>query len=261
MLQIDGRAVRVWRGGAGAPLILLQGGMADAQLHWAPVWDELAGRFEVIAPDWPGFGGSAPLPLSTYPAMLAWLSAFQAATAAGSADLAGNSFGGTMALLHAAARPREVRRLILINGGGLPSPETAQAIRATPLDGALLDEVGRAAFSRDALARMVADEAILTDAFVAACQSNPIILKVLREGLSGPMPTSMTPSAPTLVLWGAEDKHTPPRMGQEVAAKIPRGAFALIPQAGHLPQLENPAAVIAAVTAFLVDPSYETVRP
>ena len=46
-IEVQGGQVRFWRGGRGAPLILLQGGMADAALHWSPIWDALAEQFDV----------------------------------------------------------------------------------------------------------------------------------------------------------------------------------------------------------------------
>jgi hypothetical protein len=49
-VDFSGRRVRLWRGGSGPPLLLLQGGMADAALHWRPVWEGLAERFEVEIP-------------------------------------------------------------------------------------------------------------------------------------------------------------------------------------------------------------------
>jgi 3-oxoadipate enol-lactonase len=250
-INIDGRPVRFWRGGHGEPLILLQGGMADAALHWSPVWDALAARFDVVAPDWPGFGGSQGLPEATWPAMLDWLASFQAATVGGPAHLVGNSFGGTVARLYAADRLRAVRRLVIVNGGGLAPEATAAALRALPADDAVLEQAGRAAFSRAALARMVADQATLTDAFMAAAQSNPVILKILRQGLDGPPPGAVAPTQPTLVLWGEADRHAPPETGRAVACAIPGAAFSLVPCAGHLPQVENPAGFVAAVTAFL----------
>jgi 3-oxoadipate enol-lactonase len=56
---------------------------------------------------------------------------------------------------------------------------------------------------------------------------------------------------PTLVLVGAEDALTPPAEAATMAAAIPRARLDVIPQAGHLANLENPAAVNAALRAFL----------
>ena len=55
----------------------------------------------------------------------------------------------------------------------------------------------------------------------------------------------------TLVLVGAEDVLTPPAEAATMAAAIPRARLDVIPAAGHLANLENPAAVNAVLRAFL----------
>jgi pimeloyl-ACP methyl ester carboxylesterase len=52
-------------------------------------------------------------------------------------------------------------------------------------------------------------------------------------------------AAPTLVLWGEADRIVTPDYGKEYAAAIPGAVFRVVPGAGHLPQLENPEAVLA----------------
>jgi len=63
--------------------------------------------------------------------------------------------------------------------------------------------------------------------------------------------TLPTIAAPTLVLVGAEDALTPPAEAATMAAAIPRARLDVIPQAGHLANLENPAAANPALRAFL----------
>jgi pimeloyl-ACP methyl ester carboxylesterase len=58
-------------------------------------------------------------------------------------------------------------------------------------------------------------------------------------------------SAPTLVLVGAEDVITPPAESEAMAAAIPGARLEVVPRAGHLANLEQPAAVNAALEAFL----------
>jgi len=52
-------------------------------------------------------------------------------------------------------------------------------------------------------------------------------------------------TVPALVIWGEADGIVTPAYGKEFAAAIPGAAFSLVPRAGHLPQLENPEAVLA----------------
>lgn len=55
---------------------------------------------------------------------------------------------------------------------------------------------------------------------------------------------------PTLVIWGASDRVVNADYGRAFAAAIPDARFELIPDAGHLPHLEQPAAVFAALDDF-----------
>ena len=56
---------------------------------------------------------------------------------------------------------------------------------------------------------------------------------------------------PVLVLWGDSDRIVTPGYGQAMAAAFPRARFAVISRAGHLPQLEQPAATFGALDAFI----------
>ena len=56
---------------------------------------------------------------------------------------------------------------------------------------------------------------------------------------------------PVLVLWGDSDRIVTPGYGQALAAALPQAQFAVISQAGHLPQLEQPDATFGALDAFI----------
>lgn len=58
-------------------------------------------------------------------------------------------------------------------------------------------------------------------------------------------------AVPTLVLGGAHDKGAPPEILAEVARAIPRAEHLVIPAAGHIVNLENPAAFNRALTEWL----------
>ncbi|BDZ48950.1 alpha/beta hydrolase [Frondihabitans sucicola] len=57
-------------------------------------------------------------------------------------------------------------------------------------------------------------------------------------------------TVPALVLWGESDRVFTPEYGRAYAAAFGDGRFELVAEAGHLPQLEQPAATFAAVDAF-----------
>lgn len=241
-------SVRYWRGGQGKPLILLQGGMGDAALHWSRLWTLLAERYEVFAPDLPGFGRSAPLPRTTFPAMADWLSAFHAALRLEPSVVVGAELGAALARVYSATYPHGCRDVVMIDGGGLPSFVQRAGARLTPFAGPT--PKAQVLFSRDRLAQMVVDPAVLTDEFVAACETSPAVPRMLRDLTRGPAP-KRRPFAPTLVLWGERDRIVPPEIGEQIAAEIPRAAFRLLRGCGHLPHIEAPATTAEALLSFL----------
>ena len=60
-----------------------------------------------------------------------------------------------------------------------------------------------------------------------------------------------TISVPTLILWGQDDRVLPRLIGERLNAAIPNSNLEDIPQAGHIPQEEQPDAVITHIRAFL----------
>jgi pimeloyl-ACP methyl ester carboxylesterase len=58
-------------------------------------------------------------------------------------------------------------------------------------------------------------------------------------------------AVPTLVLWGTSDGVVSADYGRAYSERIPGARFELIPEAGHHPEIEQPGAFAAHVTAFL----------
>ncbi len=116
-----------------APLVLLHGWM-DVGASFQFVVDALAEveRRErwVIAPDWRGYGGSTAPPVDTYwfPDYLGDLDALLDALAPGrEVDLVGHSMGGNVVMLYAGVRPQRIRRLVNLEGFGMPATRASQA--------------------------------------------------------------------------------------------------------------------------------------
>lgn len=117
-----------------APLVLLHGWM-DVGASYQFVVDAFGAAFaqgrQIIAPDWRGFGLSLPpSPCDSYhfADYLADLDQLLDHYAAGrSVDLVGHSMGGNVAMMYAGARPARIRRLVNLEGFGLPATRPAQA--------------------------------------------------------------------------------------------------------------------------------------
>lgn len=127
-------------GREGAPIIFMVHGWMDVGASFQFVADSLAGDWHVIAPDWRGFGLTERARVDTYwfPDYLADLDAMLDHYSPGQAvNLLGHSMGGNVVGIYAGVRPERVRRLINLEGFGMPATRPEQAPRhyAKWLDG------------------------------------------------------------------------------------------------------------------------------
>ncbi len=115
----------------GQPLRLLTHGFMDIGASFQFVVDAMAGDACVIAPDWRGFGGTlAPSTTDAYwfPDYLGDLDALlDALSPAAPVDLLGHSMGGNIVMAYAGIRPHRVRRLVNLEGFGLPDLPAVEA--------------------------------------------------------------------------------------------------------------------------------------
>jgi 2-hydroxy-6-oxonona-2,4-dienedioate hydrolase len=246
------RRVHFWRGGKGRTLLLLQGGMADAGFHWSPVRDELAKHYDVIAPDLPGFGRSQAISRANWKRLSHWLGGFLDQVKVDRAAIVGNSFGGSLARAFACERPSRATHLVCVNGGQfIRLPTIVRLYLRTPMGALMWKRRNRDGMNAQAIRNVFADPNFLTDEQVARCiDSSPALFAILRGCLAS-RPPANPPSAPTLILWGAEDRHTPLASAEALQRELPGTSLVTIPGAGHLPQLEQPDAFVAALRDFL----------
>ena len=121
--------LRHW-GSEGAPKIFMLHGWMDVSASFQFVVDALAKDWHVIAPDWRGFGLSQYNGTDTYwfADYLGDLDAIVEHYAPGEqANLLGHSMGGNVACIFAGVRPARVRKLVNLEGFGLPATRPEQA--------------------------------------------------------------------------------------------------------------------------------------
>jgi pimeloyl-ACP methyl ester carboxylesterase len=168
--------------------------------------------------------------------------------------LVGHSFGALVAAEVAAAAPKSVRRLVLIDPVGLwrddlPVKNWMVLSDAERVPSLFADPDGEAARRFFAVPDDPAQrvDVLAQSAWSLAC-TGKFVWPVADRGFKH---RAHRVAAPTLVVWGDADRIIAPAYAQEFAQRIAGARTALIERAGHLPQLEQPDAVAKAVLAFL----------
>ncbi|WP_433199693.1 alpha/beta fold hydrolase [Dactylosporangium sp. CS-047395] len=206
--------------------VILVPALATTARLWRPQIEALAGTHEVVVPALPGHG-AAPGPFTLAAATRTVTAAIDAA--AGPVLLCGISLGATVAALACLERPGRVGRLVLSGGVAHPPPALAvqRAISAV-LPMAVLARIAGAQQGPDGAADL---RAVGKGTYLAALRE--LAHLDLRPRLAGI-------DAPTLVVCGERDRVNLP-LSRELAAGIPGAELRIIPGAGHLWNLEQPA--------------------
>ena len=262
-LQIEGTSIRYIDAGHGIPVVLLHGLGASIYAWRKNLTPITAAGFRVIAFDNRGFGFSDKPPRPYDNAAYALLViALMDSLQLSDAVLVGHSMGGAIAAEVAIEYPQRVRGLVLIGSAGLGAREPLlfRVARWPVIGPASLAFRGRGLTAR-LLKSTYADPTKVTEADVDqyyAPMAEPEYGRALRgvlrqfrfDGLGGRLERI---AAPTLVLWGEEDRWIPLGVGRALAHGISRSAFLSVPHAGHSVQEEAPDEVNRLLLRFLMD--------
>jgi pimeloyl-ACP methyl ester carboxylesterase len=247
-----------WREAGAGPLVVFLGGLGTTRTGFDPQLVSLSARYRCVCWDTPGFGLSpAPAGGLSFPLLADAVANFIAALGAPAAHVAGLSMGGQIALHTALRHPGRVRSLALLDTSpafGLDGtdPEEWKRLRLAGI------EAGEtpASFAEPVLRSIMAPGA--GDGAVAAAVAS--MQRISPEGFRAAV--ELLPShdvrsrlgeirVPTLVLVGDQDAETPPSYAEAIAAGIPGARLEVIPDCGHISNLEAPEAVTAALRAHL----------
>ncbi len=266
-ISIDGMQVHLRDEGPRddpSPIVLLHG--TSASLHTWEGWAQaLRGQRRVIRFDLPGYAltGSSPRNAynigSDYPAfVLAVMDALKVPRFV----LAGNSLGGQIAWHTALAAPQRVEKLILVDSSGYPLDSTS-----VPLGFRIARNPVLAPLMQNILPRAVVESSLrniygqpervtpeLVDLFVDMTRragNRAALTERFKSGYTADTARLATIKAPTLILWGGQDRLIPPSHGERFEKAIIGAQRVVFPQLGHVPHEEDAAQTVAAVKAFL----------
>jgi 2-hydroxy-6-oxonona-2,4-dienedioate hydrolase len=232
--------------GEGDAVLLLHGLMGDMD-HWTDALGVLKDFCRPIALTLPIF---EPFLLDVSPVELCgWVRAFLDAQGIARAVIGGNSLGGHVALELALAHPDRVSGLVLTGSSGLFERSFTRGVphRPTP------------SWVRTKMEEVFYNPAMVTTQWVESVQravtTRSSVLRLLQaaraakhRNMEARLPTIV---APTCIIWGADDRITPPEVAHRFHALIPRSELFFLPCCGHAPMLEQPNAFNRVLASWL----------
>lgn len=228
----------------------------------AELWDgqrqALPAGWSLFTPDLPGFGGSTEPPAMGVEAMAGSVLAGMDARGIRRAVIGGMSMGGyvTFALLRLA--PERFSGLVLVDTRATADTDAQKDGRRRMM--ATARERGASAIADEMLPKLLGETTKRERPHVEAAVrrmiegNRPAVIAGAVEAMMGrPDSTPLLAGirVPTLIVCGQEDTLTPPSDSETMDQAIPGSQLVLLPEAGHLSNLETPGRFNEAFRAYL----------
>jgi len=256
-VEVAGHSIAYRSAGRGPTLVLLHGFLCDSRC-WRRQLEDLSDEFSVIAWDAPGAGASS-VPPDRF-TIIDWaeaLASFLDTVGVEHAHVVGLSWGGVLAQEFYRLDPERVRTLILADTyagwrGSLPEEaceaRLARCLRESTLPaGEFVHRWVPVEFFTAAASQGLADEmaAIVGD-------FHPHGFRLMARSLAETDTRPLLPNleAPTLLVWGDQDRRSPLTVAEHFRDAIPNAELKVLVNAGHVSNMERPDEFSACVRGF-----------
>ncbi|MBR59329.1 MAG: hypothetical protein CMH54_15095 [Myxococcales bacterium] len=259
-IEVDGLRVPYLQGGNGPPVLLVHGFNSDKE-SWLLTAGVLKRHYRLIIPDLPGYGEASLIPREEAGASLQAerLGKFLDALKIKAAHVVGHSMGGGISLRLAYDAPHRVRTLSLLCS---PSPTHYESPFTKALKSGHNLLLPRTSSEYDQLLKLGFEKkpyfpstiwAYLADRTI---QKSEVLTELFHGWIDGyknqQLPNDLeTLQVPTHVLHGEADRIIALDSSRELAQRIPKAAFTMIRNVGHMPQVERPRKTGKALLSYL----------
>jgi pimeloyl-ACP methyl ester carboxylesterase len=223
---------------------------------WTRQISALSARHRVIAPDYRGLGKSAVPPEASTMELLAQdVRALLQHLRVERAAVAGLSMGGYLAFELYRQAPALFRGIALCDTKAGADTDEGRATREQFAKTAI--ERGLAWVADEMVPKLLRpqpDPAVMKEVRSLISEGTPAGVAAAQRGMAkrpDSTPTLAAIACPALVVVGAEDTLTPPAESEKMAKAVKGAKLVKVPHAGHLANVENPAAFDAALGAFV----------
>lgn len=247
-VEVDGCKTNLRRGGSGEPLLYLHG--ANGAPAVMPFMERLAGRYDVLVPEHPGFGESdEPEWLENIHDLAYFYLDLLDALELRGVHLVGSSIGGWLALEMAVRDTSRIKSLVLVGPAGIsvPGVQPGDIFLWSP------EELTRNLFFDPAIAQKMLAQPVTPEQIDVSLKNrhtaarlgweprmhDPFLHKWLRRV-----------DVPVKIVWGENDRILPVAYADVFRKLMPRAEVEIVPSCGHLPQAERPEAFCDIVFRF-----------
>jgi pyruvate dehydrogenase E2 component (dihydrolipoamide acetyltransferase) len=238
--------------GEDGEVILLVHGYGGDRNSWLFLQEPLAAKYRVYALDLPGHGTSAKdVGDGTLGVLADAVTGVLDALGAGRAHLVGHSLGGAVALAVAAGDPGRIASVTLIAPAGFGSEINAGYLRGfadAQTRRELKPVIGQIFANENLVTRQVVDDLLAYKRLDGVDEALHTLLGLLLDGDAQRMDSAAARAAiadavPVSVVWGAADRIIPAAQAESVTGAVQY----LVDGAGHMPHMERPGEVQAAI--------------
>jgi 3-oxoadipate enol-lactonase len=243
--------------GTGRPIVFLHGFPLDRSM-WAPQVGALVRQGRCIAPDLRGFGTSTPAPPYSMDQYADDVAALLDTLGVEPAIVAGLSMGGYIVFAFWRRHRARVRAVVLADTRAGPDTDEGREKRRRLIE--VARSRGSAAVAEMQIASMVGETTRqrrpdVVDAVRAMMAAAPVdgVVGALEAMMARPDSTSTlaTIDVPSLIVVGEEDTLTPPKEAKAMHERLRGSRLEVIAQAGHVSNLERPAAFTHVLSEFV----------
>jgi pyruvate dehydrogenase E2 component (dihydrolipoamide acetyltransferase) len=259
--DVGGRKISYAGAGEDGDVILLVHGYGGDRNSWLFLQEPLAARYRVYALDLPGHGtsakdvGAGPAgpegPAGALSVLAGAVTGVLDALGAERAHLVGHSMGGAVALAVAARDPGRIASLTLIAPSGFGSEINAGYLRGfadAQTRRELKPVVGQLFADEQLVTRQLVEDLLAYKRLDGVDEALHALVDTLLDGDvqradSAALMAAIGDAVPVTVVWGGADRIIPAAQAESVAGAVRH----LVDGAGHMPHMERPAEVQAAI--------------
>jgi pimeloyl-ACP methyl ester carboxylesterase len=254
--EVNGHSVAYRYAGEGPPLVLLHGFLCESRC-WRRQLADLSDRFKVVAWDAPGAGSSSdppdPFTITDWAQCLAH---FLDVVGIEGAQVLGLSWGGILAQEFYRLYPTRVLALILCDTyagwkGSLPASACKKRLERCYLESSLPPEEVVARWVPEFFTEAASHD-LKKEISAVVSDFHPHGFRLMAKSSADTDTTDLLPNigVPTLLVWGDDDRRSPMNIAEQLRDAIPSAELAVIANAGHLSNMEQPEEFNAEVRRF-----------